>query len=129
MRLASAHAPPGCPIESGTEATLRRFGATSATDSHGDLGAGDHSHLRGGGEGVQSRTALGVVLTGRGVVEVAEATRTGELVRRSTFMAGGVLALVEHSANELRTEREPRDEKHRCVSSSASDRAGEPIAE
>jgi hypothetical protein len=67
--------------------------------------------------------------TGRGVVEVAEATRTGELVRRSTFMAGRVLALVEHSANELRTEREPRDETHRCVSSSVSDRAGEPIAE
>jgi hypothetical protein len=67
--------------------------------------------------------------TGRGVVEVAEATRTGELVRRSTFMADRVLALFEHSANELRMEREPRDEPHRCVSSSVTDRAGEPIAE
>ena len=38
--------------------------------------------------------------TGRGIVEVAEVTRTGEPVRRARFMASRVLALVEHPANE-----------------------------
>ena len=38
--------------------------------------------------------------TGRGVVEVAEVTRTGEPVRRARFMASRVLALVEHPAKE-----------------------------
>jgi hypothetical protein len=34
--------------------------------------------------------------TVRGVVEVAEVTRSGEPVRRARFMASRVLALVEH---------------------------------
>ena len=38
--------------------------------------------------------------TGRGIVEVAEVTRTGEPVRRARFMASRVLALVEHPAKE-----------------------------
>jgi hypothetical protein len=33
---------------------------------------------------------------GRGVVEVVEVTRTGTPVRTARFMAGKVLALVEH---------------------------------
>jgi hypothetical protein len=45
--------------------------------------------------------------TVRGVVEVAEVTRTGEPVRRARFMASRVLALVEHPASELRAAREP----------------------
>lgn len=35
---------------------------------------------------------------GRGVVEVVEVTRTGNPVRTARFMAGKVLALVEHPA-------------------------------
>jgi hypothetical protein len=38
------------------------------------------------------------VTHGRGVVEVAETTRGGTPVRTARFMAGRVLALVEHSA-------------------------------
>ena len=40
------------------------------------------------------------ITTGRGIVEVAEVTRTGEPVRRARFMASRVLALVEHPASE-----------------------------
>jgi hypothetical protein len=36
------------------------------------------------------------VSIGRGVVEVVEVTRTGNPVRTARFMAGKVLALVEH---------------------------------
>jgi hypothetical protein len=38
------------------------------------------------------------VSIGRGVVEVAEVTRTGTPVRTARFMATKVLALVEHPA-------------------------------
>jgi hypothetical protein len=38
------------------------------------------------------------VSIGRGVVEVVEVTRTGVPVRTARFMAGKVLALVEHPA-------------------------------
>jgi hypothetical protein len=48
------------------------------------------------------------ITTARGVVEVAELTRTGEPVRRARFMASRVLALVEHPAEEQRTERAAR---------------------
>jgi hypothetical protein len=50
------------------------------------------------------------ITTGRGIVEVAEVTRTGEPVRRARFMASRVLALVEHPASEARAKREPTDE-------------------
>ena len=40
------------------------------------------------------------VATGRGVVEVAEVTRTGNPVRSGRFMANRVVALVEHPAKE-----------------------------
>jgi hypothetical protein len=50
------------------------------------------------------------VSTGRGIVEVAEVTRSGEPVRKARFMASRVLALVEHPASELRPRREPPDE-------------------
>lgn len=40
------------------------------------------------------------VTTGRGVVEVAEVTRTGRPVRSGRFMASRVVALVEHPALE-----------------------------
>jgi hypothetical protein len=45
--------------------------------------------------------------TARGVVEVAEVTRSGEPVRRARFMASRVLALVEHPASEQQTARPP----------------------
>jgi hypothetical protein len=40
------------------------------------------------------------ISTGRGIVEVAEVTRTGEPVRTARFMASRVVALVEHPAND-----------------------------
>ena len=40
------------------------------------------------------------VTTGRGVVEVAEVTRTGRPVRSGRFMTSRVVALVEHPAQE-----------------------------
>jgi hypothetical protein len=49
------------------------------------------------------------ITTGRGIVEVAEVTRTGEPVRKARFMASRVLALVEHPANEDRRPREPSE--------------------
>ena len=47
------------------------------------------------------------VTTARGIVEVAEVTRTGEPVRRARFMASRVLALVEHPAAEPPAKRAP----------------------
>jgi hypothetical protein len=47
------------------------------------------------------------ITTGRGIVEVAEVTRTGEPVRRARFMATRVLALVEHPASESASKQEP----------------------
>jgi hypothetical protein len=38
------------------------------------------------------------ITTARGVVEVAEVTRTGRAVRSGRFMASRVIALVEHPA-------------------------------
>jgi hypothetical protein len=49
------------------------------------------------------------ITTGRGIVEVTEVTRTGEPVRRARFMAGRVLALVEHPASETQRKRELSD--------------------
>lgn len=40
------------------------------------------------------------VSTSRGVVEVNEVTRTGQIVRTGRFMAARVVALVEHPAEE-----------------------------
>jgi hypothetical protein len=50
------------------------------------------------------------ITTGRGIVEVAEVTRTGEPVRTARFMASRVLALVEHPANENQRERQPSED-------------------
>ena len=38
--------------------------------------------------------------TGRGVVEVTEVTRTGEVVRTARFMQARVIAVVEHPADD-----------------------------
>ena len=38
--------------------------------------------------------------TGRGVVEVTEVTRTGEVVRTARFMQTRVIAVVEHPADD-----------------------------
>jgi len=40
------------------------------------------------------------VTSGRGIVEVAEMTRTGQAVRVGRFMASRVIAVVEHPAGE-----------------------------
>ncbi len=48
-----------------------------------------------------SRAGRRVEITNsRGVVEVAEVTRTGQPVRTARFMASRVIALVEHPAGE-----------------------------
>ncbi len=47
------------------------------------------------------------VTTSRGVVEVAEVTRTGQPVRSGRFMASRVIALVERPAERVRA-RGPR---------------------
>jgi hypothetical protein len=38
--------------------------------------------------------------TGRGVVEVTEVTRTGEVVRTARFMQARVIAVVEHPSDD-----------------------------
>jgi hypothetical protein len=38
------------------------------------------------------------ITSGRGVVEVAEVTRTGQAVRTARFMSSRVVAIVEHPA-------------------------------
>ncbi len=40
------------------------------------------------------------VSTARGVVEVNEVTRTGQVIRTGRFMQGRVVALVEHPAED-----------------------------
>jgi len=40
------------------------------------------------------------VTSGRGIVEVAEVTRTGQAVRVGRFMQSRVIAVVEHPADE-----------------------------
>jgi hypothetical protein len=44
--------------------------------------------------------------TGRGVVEVAEVTRTGVVVRTARFMQTRVIAVVEHPADDGAVEGE-----------------------
>ena len=51
------------------------------------------------------------ITTGRGVVEVAEVTRTGEPVRRARFMASRILALVEHPASEDAAKRDTSEDE------------------
>ena len=49
------------------------------------------------------------VSTSRGVVEVSEVTRTGQVVRTGRFMSARVVALVEHPAEDQQaTSRKPR---------------------
>jgi hypothetical protein len=48
------------------------------------------------------------VTTSRGVVEVAEVTRTGKTVRSGRFMSDRVVALVEHPAESPRRRRAQR---------------------
>ena len=45
------------------------------------------------------------VSTSRGVVEVAEVTRTGQAVRTGRFMATRVIALVEHPSRDEEARR------------------------
>ena len=53
------------------------------------------------------------VSTARGIVEVAEVTRTGQAIRTGRFMASRVIALVEHPAEIVpggRRRRASRDQ-------------------
>ena len=53
------------------------------------------------------------ISTSRGVVEVNEVTRTGQIVRTGRFMATRVVALVEHPAEEpepIRGKRVSKDQ-------------------
>jgi hypothetical protein len=61
------------------------------------IDAGNSSRVN---EVTASRAGRRVEVTiGRGVVEVAEVTRTGTPVRKARFMASRVLGVVEHPAN------------------------------
>jgi hypothetical protein len=51
------------------------------------------------------------VTTARGIVEVAELTRTGHPVRVGRFMATRVIAIVEHPAGDEKTGPERRRSK------------------
>ena len=51
------------------------------------------------------------ITNARGIVEVAEVTRTGQPVRSARFMASRVIALVEHPAGEEELPGEPRAAK------------------
>jgi hypothetical protein len=46
--------------------------------------------------------------TSRGVVEVAELTRTGQVIRTARFMQTRVVAVVEHPNEDGADESEPR---------------------
>ena len=59
------------------------------------------------------------VSTSRGTVEVAEVTRTGNVVRSGRFMQTRVVAIVEHPSNED-DEAKPRTRKRRRVSDDQS---------
>jgi hypothetical protein len=48
------------------------------------------------------------ISTSRGVVEVNEVTRTGQIVRTGRFMATRVVALVEHPSEEPERTRSKR---------------------
>jgi len=52
------------------------------------------------------------VTSGRGIVEVAEVTRTGQAVRVGRFMQSRVIAVVEHPADEGEDD-EPRGRSRR----------------
>ena len=55
------------------------------------------------------------VSTSRGVVEVAEVTRTGQVVRTGRFMASRVVALVEHPAEDRAPEGRRRPSSQRSL--------------
>jgi hypothetical protein len=50
------------------------------------------------------------VTTSRSLVEVAEVTRTGQTVRSARFLAGRVVAIVEHPARDGRPARARADD-------------------
>jgi len=49
------------------------------------------------------------VTTSRSLVEVAEVTRTGQTVRSARFLAGRVVAIVEHPARDGRAPGRAQD--------------------
>ncbi len=51
------------------------------------------------------------VSSGRGMVEVAEVTRSGQPVRSARFMQSRVVALVEHPADDGEDEAGPRAQR------------------
>jgi len=59
------------------------------------------------------------VSTSRGTVEVAEVTRTGNIVRSGRFMQTRVVAIVEHPAAEDE-EAKPKSRNRRRVSDNQS---------
>ena len=53
------------------------------------------------------------VSTARGIVEVAEVTRTGQPVRAGRFMQSRVIAIVEHPSASDGDEEAPRQRRRR----------------
>ena len=61
-----------------------------------DVGGGEHAPMK----WWRARRRRVETTTGRGVVEVAEVTRTGQVVRTTQFMQSRVVAVVEHPADD-----------------------------
>lgn len=53
------------------------------------------------------------VTSGRGILEVAEVTRTGRPVRTGRFMASRVVAVVEHPATDPESDEPTEAARHR----------------
>jgi len=71
------------------------------------------------------------VTTVRGVIEVAEVTRTGQPVRTGRFMATRVVALVEHPAEERMapsSRRTPNPDQASLLANAEEESPGEPAA-
>ena len=51
------------------------------------------------------------ISTGRGMVEVAEVTRSGQVVRFARFMANRIVAIVEHPAPDSRERTRTRRDR------------------
>jgi hypothetical protein len=60
------------------------------------------------------------VSTSRGVIEVAEVTRSGTVVRTARFMATRVVALVEHPVDGEPTDARPRGRRRTPIDGQGS---------
>ena len=99
------------------------IGAVAARMGHWPEAAREHDSVKGDrvevlvdvGEGVRGFEIVATkagrrveISTARGVIEVAEVTRSGQPVRSARFMSARVVAIVEHPSPEVDPRGEPR---------------------